>query len=242
MPVDATAIEANALKWRVDRLESAVKELERIRVEGIAREMQLELRLGAIEAARQGQAATVIRVGTETTARAVGPLSVAVPFVVRDQNDKTIFSIDRSPETGHIRAILGDPGRSSVALVATGEGGILALSDATEKVRVVASAATASIGLSVKLDSGSTFMGKSPDGQPVVQVINPSQYPVAELKGMLSNTGQLVIANASGTNMVVAGVTTKGVGIVKTGPGGLGPAAAMGNVGQPASEITGKIR
>ena len=247
-PVAAPATEVNALRRRVDELERRIRELEKTQAgsielgeEGSAVEKKLEQRLSAIEAAQQTAAATD-KSAKNTTAVGFDPLNVPAPFVVRDENGKPIFRVDRSPTTGYARAILGEVSKASAALVAVPQGGVLQLIDATGTVKVSASGQTDVTGVRVHMKTGDTFMGKSSDGQSVVQVLNVSSYAVAELRGMSSQSGQLVLANQAGSNMVVAGMTTKGVGIVKTGPGGMGPAAAMGNGGQPASEITGKIR
>jgi hypothetical protein len=64
--------------------------------------------------------------------------------------------------------------------------------------------------------------------------------PVAELRAMAAQNGQLILADEAGTIMVRAGTSTKGVGILKMGPNGNGVAALLGNAGMAASEIQGK--
>jgi hypothetical protein len=50
----------------------------------------------------------------------------------------------------------------------------------------------------------------------------------------------LVILNAAGENAVELGAMTSGIGIVRTGPGGSGPAGNLGGGLLPASSIQGK--
>jgi hypothetical protein len=83
-------------------------------------------------------------------------------------------------------------------------------------------------------------MGGNDDGLPTFQARNLGEIPVAEIKALIAQNGQLVITNEAGDRLVVAGVATNGVGVIKMGPGGNGPAAVMGNIALPASEIQGK--
>ena len=65
---------------------------------------------------------------------------------------------------------------------------------------------------------------------------------MAELVGMDAQDGRFQITDATGAAMIVAAISTKGVGVVRTGPGGNGPAAMLGSIALPASGIQGRKR
>jgi hypothetical protein len=104
---------------------------------------------------------------------------------------------------------------------------------------VAAQGTAAGAGVFTYARTGKTFMGTNDAGAPVFEALNLGGMPVAELGESQTFDGMLVLTNEAGDRMVVAGVTTTGVGAIKMGPGGNGPAAAMGNAGRPASEING---
>jgi hypothetical protein len=190
----------------------------------------LERRIAELEAARSG-------VDHATT---LAPATVRAPFIVLDASDKVLLRVDRSARTGFARLTVGDSTGSAAALVAATEGGALQLVDATSQVRLTAIASKTRTGVTMFLRAGKAFMGGNDDGLPTFQARNLGEMPVAELRAMVAQNGQLILTDEAGTVMVRAGTSTKGVGIVKMGPNGNGPAALLGNAGMAASEIEGK--
>ena len=87
---------------------------------------------------------------------------------------------------------------------------------------------------------------RSPAGFARLAVGNPGveqgRHSMAELVGMDAQDGRFQITDATGAAMIVAAISTKGVGVVRTGPGGNGPAAMLGNIALPASGIQGRKR
>ena len=237
-------VDANALSRRIDELERRIRELEKTKADNIeqdkedgAREKKLEQRLSAIEGAQQKALERASSAASDPT-----PAIVRAPFVVKDENGKTLFRVDRSPTTGVPRATVGEQTGSAAVLVASPGGGVLQLVDSANQVRLVASATNDRSGVMTTSSGGKLFVGAFADGTPLLQAFNKAGIPVAELRTMLDQSGQLVIADEAGNKLVIAGVATSGVGVVKTGPGGLGPAAVMGNIAKPASEIQGRKR
>ena len=172
--------------------------------------------------------------------RAAAPAPVRAPFVVVDADGAVLMRVDRSAKTGFPRVTVGDTSGSAAVLVSTKEGGAVQLIDATNKVRLTALASPTRTGVTTFLRAGKAFMGGNDDGLPTFQARNLGEIPVAEIKALIAQNGQLVITNEAGDRLVVAGVATNGVGVIKMGPGGNGPAAVMGNIALPASEIQGK--
>ena len=247
-PAAASTTDASAMKRRIDELERRVRELEKERAEQVEVEKdddtaakKLEQRLAAIEASqKKADAADEVAKGSKNESD-FDPLNVVAPFIVRDEDGKPLLRVDRSPK-GAARLIVGNPLGSQAILAASATGGAMQLVDSTNTVRVsaVSSGSPGHSGVVTQTTAGFAWIGDNQDGVPVIQIKNKSETPVAELRGMLSQTGQLRIMDAAGTAMVVAGVSTKGVGVVKTGPNGTGVAVLLGNAGLPASEIQGK--
>jgi hypothetical protein len=71
-------------------------------------------------------------------------------------------------------------------------------------------------------------------------VFNGSGSSAAVVESGKSGSGHLVILNAAGENAVEAGAINGGIGIVRTGPAGSGPAGNLGGGLLPASSIQGK--
>lgn len=244
-PIAATATDPNVHKWRFDELARDIKALELTRVESLNREAQLERRLGLLESQRLELAATIWRISNPTSSAKKGttesgaiPASVRAPFTVLDDKGEILFTVDRSPNGG-ARATVGQINGAAAVLGATANGSFLQLTNEQGAVKVSVLALPKLVGLQAFSNSGFSFIGNFDDNQPVVQIINKSQTAVAELRNMVSGSGQLTLADNEGRIVVVAGATTNGVGVVKTGPAGHGSAATLGNVGLPASQIIG---
>jgi len=244
----APANEIAALKRRVDELDRRVKELEKEKAEEVKQEKEddalarrLGQRLDAIEAAQKQDDGGAGRASATDTDQS-GPLTVTAPFIVRDHEGKTILRVDR-PSKGGARLTVGNLVGASVQLGASVEGeSVIYMSDAGNKVRLMAQASAQRVSFNTIGRNGRATLGNGDDGNPFVAIINKSDLSIAELRGMEAQSGRLVIANAAGEKLVVAGVASSGVGVVKTGPGGLGAAAVMGNIALPASEIQGRKR
>jgi hypothetical protein len=71
-------------------------------------------------------------------------------------------------------------------------------------------------------------------------VFNGSGSSAAVVESGKSGSGHLVILNAAGENAVEAGAINGGIGVVRTGPAGSGPAGNLGGGLLPASSIQGK--
>lgn len=79
------------------------------------------------------------------------------------------------------------------------------------------------------------------DGQSgVINVMNQSGLTAASIESARSGAGRLVITDANANIVVEAGVTRKGIGIVRAGPGGEGPAGVIGGTVKLASSIQGR--
>lgn len=243
----ATPTDVAMMKRRIDELERRVLELEKQKADEVelakeedALEKKLEQRLAAIEAAQKAdsadEAAKDSRKESEFDAQ-----NVVAPFVVRDEDGKVLVRIDRSP-AGFARLAVGDLLGSRVVLAAAAGESAIDLTNSSNKVKVRVSATPTAASLIVVGDHGRTAMGTGGDGLSAIQVLNNAGIAVAELVGMEAQDGRFQITDAAGAAMIVAAVSTKGVGVVKTGPGGNGPAAMLGNIALPASEIQGRKR
>lgn len=73
-----------------------------------------------------------------------------------------------------------------------------------------------------------------------ITVFNGSGTSAVVLEAGQSGAGRLIILNAAGENAVEAGAMSGGMGIVRAGPAGHGPAGMLGGGLFPASSIQGK--
>lgn len=83
-----------------------------------------------------------------------------------------------------------------------------------------------------------TLMAEGFNGS--VNVLNADGWTAAAIETGGGGSGRLVITDANANIMVEAGVLKKGVGIVRTGPGGEGPAGVIGGTVKVASSIQGR--
>ena len=65
-------------------------------------------------------------------------------------------------------------------------------------------------------------------------IMNPSGSPVVTMLSGTSGNGRIEVADAAGNNMVQAGVTVDGVGLVRAGPAGC---RTVGALAQPCRII-----
>lgn len=90
-------------------------------------------------------------------------------------------------------------------------------------------------------EGGSTRASLIADGKSgSVSVFNNNGVAAGVIEAGQAGSGRLVLANAAGDIVVEAGVLPKGIGIVRAGPGGDGPAGVVGGTVRPASSIQGR--
>lgn len=105
--------------------------------------------------------------------------------------------------------------------------------------RVDAGAAGGTAGVYAPTGGTPRAMMAAEDANGSFNILNIPGETVAAIESGGSGAGRLVITDADATIMVEAGVLKKGIGIVRTGPGGFGPAGVTGGV-MPASSIQGR--
>jgi hypothetical protein len=246
-PVASSApTDVAAMKRRIDELERRVLELEKQKADQLqadkddeAAAKKLEQRLAAVEKQQRDDSA---RGNDDGTSHTRDTQVVRAPFVVVDDDGKRLVTIDRSPGSHSARLVLGDLKGASVNMLAGGEGTSVQLIDEGDKAKIGLESSATHAGIGIFGRAGMTFVGwNDADQTPRVAVQNKAGLPVAEMRALPeSQSGLFTLTNAAGTTMVLAGVTKKGTGSVKTGPNGNGAAALLGNAGMVASEIQGK--
>jgi hypothetical protein len=244
----ATPPDVAAMKRRVDELERRVLELEKEKAEQIeadksddAADKKLEQRLAAVETAVRDEAARDRPAQHAESSKTLGPQTVRAPFVVVDDDGVELAKIGRSPVTGGAGFRLGDAKGTSVVLSATRDEAAVQFIDSKNSVAIGIESNPSHVGMFTKGPNGQSWIGSTNEKVMVVQVINKSGYPVAEMRDLpVSQSGQMSIANANGNKLMFVGETEKGVGILRLGPSGYGVAPSMQNQGLPASALIGK--
>jgi len=238
--------DAAAMKRRIDELERRVVDLEKQKADQLqldkddeAAAKKLEQRLAAVETAQRDAATRDKSANTPATSQTSSAHIVVAPFVVVDANGKRLITVDRSEDNQRARLTVGEPKGPAAVLAASSDTAYVQLVDTTDAVPIAIEAAPKHTGMIVRGKLGKVYLGEN-NGILSVMVSNKTGHGVAELRGMESQSGLLTISNAAGNALVMAGETTKGVGVVKTGPNGNGAAALLGNAGMAASEIQGK--
>lgn len=139
---------------------------------------------------------------------------------VLNKDAKAVAAVFAASDGGHVALTGPAGGKTAVGLSVTPTGG---------KVRVYpVEGGTARAELVAEADSG------------VVSIFNKSGTSAALLEAGQSGAGHLVILNAAGENVIEAGALGTGIGIIRAGPGGFGPAGSMGGALTPASSIQGR--
>jgi hypothetical protein len=137
-----------------------------------------------------------------------------------DSKQKAVAGVFAGSDGGHVTLTGPTGGKAAVHLSVTSTGG---------KVRVFpAEGGKARAELIADGDSG------------VMTVFNAAGTSAVVVESAGSGSGHLVILNAAGENAVEAGAMKAGIGIVRTGPAGSGPAGSLGSGLSPASSIQGK--
>jgi hypothetical protein len=216
--LDKRTQELAANDGTVQRLDAVIKKLEQ--------------RLAAVESAQRNQQAQQNTAAIQT---------IRAPLTVVDDNGEPLLTVKRG-SSGSALVTVGNPDGAQIqmAVLTTGDTSIL-LTDPALKVRIRAQTSGKNALVSTNGEGGYTFLGND-DGIPLIKILNNSEIPVVELRGMLSGAGGITVSSAAGDIVVQAGVTKKGAGVVKTGPNGNGVGAVLGMNGLPASEIQGTTK
>ena len=154
--------------------------------------------------------------------------------------DAVTLSIDRGG-AGLVK-VFSAAGRAMTALSSNASGGQVLVADGQSGKNTVTLSSSAEGGMvSVYAPEGGNpramMVADGISGS--INVFNSSGIAAAAIESGSGGAGRLIITDTSGAIMVEAGTLTKGIGIVRTGPGGFGPAGVTGGV-MPASSIQGR--
>ena len=228
-----------ALEKRVAELEKGELEESKGDVEADASAKKLEQRLAQLEraAATKGDD----KAGNKTQgADDDDPMTVRAPFVVQDDGGRTIFRVDTVPGGGRSRIMVGNPigARAEIGPNELG-GAVVAIYDSTNSLRVALAGQPAESELRLR---GSKTVGVHLRADGIggdVHLFNAAGLGSARLSIGNGGAGNFMLGDAGGATVVSAGTMANGIGIIKAGPGGFGPAGVTGGV-MPASSIQGR--
>jgi hypothetical protein len=187
--------------------------------------------------------------------------TVTAPFTVVDQQGKARFRVGISADQQLTMVLYNDKGEAGIGMRTNGvESQIALFAKDGDKLLTLGSHAKGA-GLTVaqadgskfaQIDSNDGLMLSGKDGKALAQVSltgtegaidfynAASGKSVARLRTSEAGSGRFTLADADGTITLDAGTTPSGVGLIKLGPDGNGPAATMGNMGLPASKLEGR--
>jgi hypothetical protein len=229
--VTQLAAQISALSRRVEELEKrkgAVGSPDAGSVDA-ARARTLEQRLASLESALASQNVEVNKSRAQT---------VHAPFVVVDDNGKTLFRVDVTPGN-RARAVVGDPAGMHVHIGpnATGGATVAIMNNATESNAFLIGSPKDSY-LNIKNEQRSVSL-KADSSVGVMQIVNGSGNTVVTLRSTPTNqVGYFELGDKGGRVTVKAGTNSDLVGMVETsGPGGGG--WSLGNSLKPLSVIKG---
>jgi TolA-binding protein len=241
------AREITALRQQVQALEKRVAELEKGDLEqskeddaGDAREKKLEQRLAQLEKTQESAKSDGTARNKQEQADGNAPMTVRAPFVVQDDGGRTIFRVDIAPNASRARIMVGNPigARAEIGPNEFG-GAVIGLFDSTNALRVALVGRQAEAELQLR---GSKTLGvqlKSDDVGGDLHLFNAAGLGNARLTIGKGGAGSFTLGDAGGATVVSAGTLSNGIGIIKAGPGGFGPAGVAGGV-MPASSIQGR--
>lgn len=156
-------------------------------------------------------------------------------------NEAVTLSVDRGG-AGLVK-VHSAAGRALTALSSNASGGLVLVADGQSGQNTVTLQTSAEGGIASvyapQAGSSPRAMMVADGASGSISVLNGTGIAVAALETGDGGAGRLVTTDGSGTVMVEAGTLTKGIGIVRTGPGGFGPAGVTGGV-MPASSIQGR--
>lgn len=154
------------------------------------------------------------------------------------KDDRTLASLRASAEDGGWVTVMNAKGEAVAGLLADTEGGELHVAGPNGGVTQAMIGGTSQGGLMYLYeDSGKPRIN--------LEATKVGTFSVQGDAGIIMLTSgntapRLELADRAGTPMVQLGITTGGEGIVRTGPGGNGPAGVLGAGLKPASSIQGK--
>jgi hypothetical protein len=238
-----------ALRERIEALEEELKEAKKRGVLSLpggtaesSAAKQLSDRLAALEKAQRTTEARLNAMSRGTADDGSRPMSVRAPFIVLDDDGDEVFAV-RVEKDNVLSLRLGSGNGGAVRALVNDKESWSGLSVIGSRVAPVAMMRSqgASAYVSVRAENETAYaagLGIS-GGLPLLRLNNKAGMPVALLSVVPRESGEFVLADSDGTNMVEAGVSTKKVGLVRTGPRAAGAAAALGAIGAAASSIQG---
>jgi hypothetical protein len=241
------AREMTALRQQVQALEKRVAELEKGELQeskddqaGDAREKRLEQRLAQLEKAQESAKSDGNARNKQGQADDDTPMTVRAPFVVQDDNGKTIFRVDIAPGSSRSRLMVGNPigARAEIGPDELG-GAAVAIYDSANSVRATLIGRSTESHLQLRGSKASAVHVKADDVGGDVHLFNGAGSGNARLTIGKGGAGSFTLGDAGGATVVSAGTMGNGIGIIKAGPGGFGPAGVAGGV-LPASSIQGR--
>jgi hypothetical protein len=201
-------------------------------------------KLEAMEAQVAGLERTVDSLGNRISRleqRASNPLvsSAAVaPFTVVDKAGKPIFTVFEGPGPGRGFKLTTKSGKDVVYGSALEDGGFLKALDARGALQAVAGVHGNFAGFVLRESANVARATLAlTNGKPSIELSNDDSKVVATMGQGSTGGGVIQLGDAAGNAMVEAGVTTSGVGLVRTLPIGT-PGAGL--VGMPGTFLIGR--
>lgn len=159
----------------------------------------------------------------------------------KNKKEALTLSVDQSG-AGRVK-VFSAAGRAVTGLSSDASGGRVLVVDGKSGLNAVTLSTSADGGM-VNVyapEGGSPRASLIADGNSgSVNVYNSTGVAAAAMETGVGGSGRLVITDAAGDITVEAGTLPKGIGIVRTGPGGDGPAGVVGGTVRPASSIQGR--
>ena len=232
----APAQDLQTLLKRIERLEKRVDDLEKgalafvNKAEDDAKDAVLKERLAALEKSRSGENAS-----GRSPSSAGGITRVQAPFEVVTADGRRVARIDGDNGGG---LFLYNRGGSRIVHigpndVAADSGHVSVFASQGDKQQSFYASSNGGGVLFLRNTGGSAGIVLNAD-QLELNIHNLTATPVVTLKSMTGGSGRIEVADASGNNMVQAGVTTNGVGLVRAGPAGC---QTVGALAQPCRII-----
>lgn len=218
-----------ALEKRVEELEKTIDEFEIGDDTESARDKKLEERLAAIERAQKA-AGRAAGPGAAKPGDDDQPLTVRAPFVVMDEDGKTLMRVDKSPASDGARMIIGNPVGSRVLLgVQRGDGAGFQMFDNAGVQRVAIGAVSSSTLLKLEHKNFAVRITTDAVEGNTVSLFKGDVISARMASGPGGN-GRMVLSSGSGLTMVEAG-SADGLGVVRTGPALGGAISSLGGLG-----------
>jgi hypothetical protein len=214
----------NPLLKRIEDLERRVKELEDAENADVkdersddAQTVKIEARLASLEKAARSDAADA-KSGGLTGGTSAAPVTVRAPFVVQGAGGRPLLRVDEVE--GRVRAIVGDPegARAVMGVNPQGVASVLAY-DASNEFRAGFAGFPEAPWVRVLGKSGAVVnIGMAREGNQPLITVGTAAHNVVTIRATPGGFGELSIANNTGQNVVEAGTTKDGLGVVRAGP------------------------